>query len=174
MAERLLSVNIGLPRDINWRGKTVHTGIWKSPVPGHVIVRKLNIDGDGQGAGDEIVKVADGPEQMSVAEMDALLYLPGHNPEQLERALRIPALSWVPAGFERRTGGLGRFRRPGANGDFRPRQTDNARCRRSVAWISAPAGRACGFGSTSVVCAQRPQCVLERKVFEPSRFRGSL
>jgi ferredoxin-NADP reductase/ferredoxin len=45
------------------------------------------------GAGDEIVKVADGPEQMSVAEMDALLYLPGHTPEQLERALRIPALS---------------------------------------------------------------------------------
>jgi len=49
MATRLLSVNIGLPRDINWRGKTVHTGIWKSPVPGRVIVRKLNIDGDGQG-----------------------------------------------------------------------------------------------------------------------------
>src|SRR5215469_5732906 len=45
------------------------------------------------GAGDEIVKVADGPEHMSVAEMDALLYLPGHTPEQLERALRIPALS---------------------------------------------------------------------------------
>jgi MOSC domain-containing protein YiiM/ferredoxin-NADP reductase len=201
MAERLVSVNIGLPRDINWRGKTVHTGIWKSPVPGRVTVRKLNIDGDGQGdlgghggvnravmvyqldsyqywerelsrtnfsygqfgenftvdglpdvevcigdryrigtalfevsqprvtcyrvgirmdepqmaalmaahhrpgfyfrvleegevgAGDEIVKVADGPEQMSVAEIDALLYLPGHTPEQLERALRIPALS---------------------------------------------------------------------------------
>jgi len=45
------------------------------------------------GAGDEIVKVADGPERMSVAELDALLYLPGHIPEQLERALRIPALS---------------------------------------------------------------------------------
>jgi ferredoxin-NADP reductase/MOSC domain-containing protein YiiM/ferredoxin len=45
------------------------------------------------GAGDEIVKVADGPEQMSVAEMDALLYLPEHAPEQLERALRIAALS---------------------------------------------------------------------------------
>ena len=45
------------------------------------------------GAGDEIVKVADGPEQMSVAEMDALLYLPEHTPEQLERALRIAALS---------------------------------------------------------------------------------
>ena len=49
MAERLLSVNIGLPRATNWRGKTVHTGIWKSPVPGRLIVRKLNIDGDGQG-----------------------------------------------------------------------------------------------------------------------------
>jgi len=201
MTTRLVSVNIGLPRDINWRGKTVHTGIWKSPVPGRVIVRNLNIDGDGQGdlgghggvnravmvyqldsyrywerelgrsnfsygqfgenftvdglpdvevcigdryrigtalfevsqprvtcyrvgirmdepqmaalmvahhrpgfyfrvleegevgAGDEIVKVADGPEQMSVAEMDALLYLPEHTPEQLKRALRIPALS---------------------------------------------------------------------------------
>ncbi len=45
------------------------------------------------GAGDEIVKVADGPEQITVAEMDALLYLPGHSREQLERALRIPALS---------------------------------------------------------------------------------
>ena len=43
------------------------------------------------GAGDEIVKVADGPEHMSVAEVDALLYLRGHNREQLERALRIPA-----------------------------------------------------------------------------------
>ena len=201
MAARLVSINIGLPRDIRWRGKTVHTGIWKSPVLGRVTVRKLNIDGDGQGdlgghggvnravmvyqldsyrywerelsrnnfsygqfgenftvdglpdvevsigdryrigtalfevsqprvtcyrlgirmdepqmaalvvahhrpgfyfrvleegqvgAGDEIVKVADGPEHMSVAEMDALLYLPEHAPEQLERALRIPALS---------------------------------------------------------------------------------
>ena len=45
------------------------------------------------GAGDEIVKVADGPEHMSVAEMDALLYLPEHPPEQLQRALRIPTLS---------------------------------------------------------------------------------
>jgi ferredoxin-NADP reductase/MOSC domain-containing protein YiiM/ferredoxin len=201
LAARLVSVNIGLPRDITWRGKIVRTGIWKSPVPGRLMVRKLNIDGDGQGdlgghggvnravmvyqldsyrywerelsrtnfsygqfgenftvdglpdvevcigdryrigaalfevsqprvtcyrlgirmdepqmaallvahhrpgfyfrvleegevgAGDEIVKVADGPERMSVAEMDALLYLPGHIPEQLERALRIPALS---------------------------------------------------------------------------------
>jgi ferredoxin-NADP reductase/MOSC domain-containing protein YiiM len=45
------------------------------------------------GAGDEIAKVADGPERFSVADVDALLYLPGHSSEQLQRALRIPALS---------------------------------------------------------------------------------
>ena len=201
MPPRLVSVNVGLPREITWHGKTVRTGIWKSPVNGRVIVRKLNLDGDGQGdlaghgglnravmvyqldsyrywerqlsrndfsygqfgenftveglpdaevcigdryrigtalfevsqprvtcyrlgirmdepqmaalvvahhrpgfyfrvleegevgAGDEIVKIAEGPERMNVAEIDALLYLPNHDIEQLERALRIPALS---------------------------------------------------------------------------------
>jgi len=201
LAARLVSVNVGLPRDITWRGKTVHTGIWKSPVQGRVKVRRLNLDGDGQGdlaghggpnrpvmvyqmdsyrywerelarhdfsygqfgenftvdgladaevcigdryrigsalfeisqprvtcyrmgirindpqmaaklvahhrpgfyfrvleegevgARDEIIKVADGPERMSVAEIDSALYLGGHTREQLERALRIPALS---------------------------------------------------------------------------------
>ncbi len=44
-------------------------------------------------AGDEIIKLAAGPEQMPVAEADALLYLPGHPRQQLLRALRIPALS---------------------------------------------------------------------------------
>ena len=44
-------------------------------------------------AGDEIVKLASGTEQMTVAEIDALLYLPGHPRQQLLRALRIPALS---------------------------------------------------------------------------------
>jgi ferredoxin-NADP reductase/MOSC domain-containing protein YiiM/ferredoxin len=45
----LLSVNVGLPRDIEWKGRTVHTGIWKNPVPGRCRVRRLNLDGDGQG-----------------------------------------------------------------------------------------------------------------------------
>ena len=198
---RLVSVNIGLPREINWRGKTIRTGIWKSPVVGRAFVRKLNIDGDGQGdlaghggvnravmvyqldsyrywerqlsrtdfsygqfgenftveglpdvevcigdryrigtalfevsqprvtcyrlgirmdepqmaalvvaqhrpgfyfrvleegevgAGDEIAKVGETSERMSVAEIDGLLYLPNHTSEQLERALRIRALS---------------------------------------------------------------------------------
>ncbi|HXJ11868.1 MAG TPA: MOSC and FAD-binding oxidoreductase domain-containing protein [Candidatus Limnocylindrales bacterium] len=201
MTPRLVSVNVGLPRDIAWRGKIVHTGIWKKPTQGRVTVRRLNIDGDGQGdlgghggpnrpvmvyqldsyrywerelgrhdfthgqfgenftvdglpdaevcigdryrigsalfeisqprvtcyrvgirlndpqmaaklvahhrpgfyfrvleegevrAGDEIIKIADGPEGMSVAEIDAALYLGGHSRGQLERALRIPALS---------------------------------------------------------------------------------
>jgi len=197
----LLSVNVGLPRDVTWNGKTVRTAVWKSPVTGRRMVRKLDIDGDAQadltghggehravfvyqmdsyhywecflgrsdftfgqfgenftveglldnevcigdryrigdaifevtqprvtcyrvgirmneprmaallvahhrpgfyfrvlqegevGAGDDIVKITDGPERVSVAEVDALLYLPGHSREQLERALRIPALS---------------------------------------------------------------------------------
>lgn len=48
MAE-LVSVNVGLPKDIEWHGKTVHTGIWKRSVAGRRRVRRLNIDGDGQG-----------------------------------------------------------------------------------------------------------------------------
>ena len=198
---RLLSVNVGLPRDIAWQGKTVHTGIWKAPVEGPRMVRRLNIDGDGQGdldghggerravfvyqmdsyrywqdqlgrndfvygqfgenftvdglsdqevcigdryrigsalfevtqprvtcyrlgirmnepemaalvvkhgrpgfyfrvldegeveAGDEITQVASGPERMNVSEISALLYMPGHPRDRLERALRIPMLS---------------------------------------------------------------------------------
>src|SRR3982750_4790449 len=46
---RLLSVNVGLPRDILWRGRTVHTGIWKDPVQGRCRVARLNLHGDGQG-----------------------------------------------------------------------------------------------------------------------------
>src|SRR5580658_5706136 len=46
---RLLSINVGLPRDIPWQGKTVHTAVWKEPVQGRRMVRRLNIDGDGQG-----------------------------------------------------------------------------------------------------------------------------
>lgn len=45
------------------------------------------------GAGDEIVRISSDPEKITVAEMDALLYLPGHSREQLQRALRVRALS---------------------------------------------------------------------------------
>ncbi len=198
---KLVSVNVGLPKNVDWQKKTVFTGVFKDPVSGARRVAKLNVDGDGQGdlaghggeqravfvyqldsyrhwegelkrddfvygqfgenftiegltdeqvcvgdryqigsaifevtqprvtcyrvgirmndpripallvshhrpgfyfrvlqegeveAGDEIVKLAAGPEQMTVAELSALLYLPGHPRQQLLRALRIPALS---------------------------------------------------------------------------------
>ncbi len=197
----LLSVNVGIPKDVSWRGRTVHTGVWKRPVAGRRMVRRLNVDGDGQGdlaghggeqravlvyqiesyrhwqeffgrddlghgafgenftveglgddevcigdryrigeaelevtqprvtcfrvgmrmgepqlpsllvahhrpgfylrvlteghviAGDEIVRTRRGPHALSVAAVDALLYLPGHAPEQLKAAMEIQALS---------------------------------------------------------------------------------
>jgi ferredoxin-NADP reductase/MOSC domain-containing protein YiiM len=200
-ASRLVSVNVGLPKDVGWQGKTVFTGVFKDPVTGPRRVAKLNVEGDGQGdlvghggeqravfvyqldsyrhwerelgrddfvygqfgenftieglgddevcigdryqigsaifevtqprvtcyrvgirmndrripallvshhrpgfylrvlhegeveAGEEIVKLATGPEEMTVAEVSALLYLPGHPRQQLLRALRITALS---------------------------------------------------------------------------------
>src|SRR6201996_7971012 len=46
---QLISVNVGLPRNIEWRGRTVYTGIWKEPVAGRCRVGRLNLAGDGQG-----------------------------------------------------------------------------------------------------------------------------
>lgn len=45
---KLISVNVGLPREVNWRGKTVRTSIWKEPVRGRVRVSRLNLAGDEQ------------------------------------------------------------------------------------------------------------------------------
>src|SRR6266571_5198404 len=45
----LLSVNVGLPKNVAWQRRTVYTGIWKRPVEGPRLVRRLNVDGDGQG-----------------------------------------------------------------------------------------------------------------------------
>jgi MOSC domain-containing protein YiiM len=45
---QLISVNVGLPREVIWKGKTVSTGIFKEPVSDRVMVRSLNLDGDGQ------------------------------------------------------------------------------------------------------------------------------
>ncbi len=197
----LLSVNVGMPKDVPWQGRTVYTGVWKYPVVGPAMVRRLNIDGDGQGdtaghggeqravlvyqiqsyrhwqrhfgrddlgygqfgenltvdglpddevcigdryrigeaefevtqprvtcyrvgmrfgepelaallvshhrpgfylrvvregqvqAGDRIVRTRTGPGALSVADTDALLYLPGRDPARLRLALDVPALS---------------------------------------------------------------------------------
>jgi MOSC domain-containing protein YiiM/ferredoxin len=49
VAGKLVSVNVGLPREISWKGRTVRTAIWKEAVRGPRTVRRLNIDGDCQG-----------------------------------------------------------------------------------------------------------------------------
>ena len=48
-AGSLLSVNVGLPQDVTWHGRTVRTAVWKKPAAGPQMVRRLNLDGDGQG-----------------------------------------------------------------------------------------------------------------------------
>src|SRR3984957_13108373 len=45
----IVSVNVGLPQDVAWQGRTVRTGVWKTPVTGRIFARRLNLDGDGQG-----------------------------------------------------------------------------------------------------------------------------
>jgi MOSC domain-containing protein YiiM len=198
---RLLSVNVGPPKDVPWQGRVVRTAIWKTPVEGRRMVRRLNIEGDDQAdrqghggehravfvyqleayrywqaqlgrddfvlgqfgenftvegladdevcigdryrigsalfevtqprvtcyrlgirmaeprmpalvvahhrpgfylrvleegevaAGDDITLIAGGPESKTVADIDALLYLTDHPDTELERAVRIPALS---------------------------------------------------------------------------------
>ena len=45
----LLSLNVGMPQNVAWEGRTVCTAVWKYPVQGPRMVRRLNIDGDGQG-----------------------------------------------------------------------------------------------------------------------------
>lgn len=57
----LLSVNVGLPKNVSWNGKTVYTGVWKEQVDGPVMARRLNLDGDGQGD-----KAGHGGEQRAV------------------------------------------------------------------------------------------------------------
>jgi MOSC domain-containing protein YiiM len=56
---RVLSVNVGLPRNVVWRGKPVTTGIYKDPVGGRVPVRVLNLEGDRQAD----LRVHGGPEK---------------------------------------------------------------------------------------------------------------
>lgn len=198
---RLVSVNVGLPREVEWQGKLIRTAIWKLPIAHRVFARRLNLDGDGQGdlaghggehravmvyqleayrhweshlgrndfeygqfgenftvdgledkevcigdryrigsavfevtqprvtcyrlgmrmnnpqmaallvshrrpgfyfrvieegevgAGDEIQKISDGPGNISVAEIDSLLYLPNHERSRMAIATNIPALS---------------------------------------------------------------------------------
>ena len=44
----IVSLNVGLPREVAWRGRTVRTGIFKAPVPGGLRARVSGLEGDGQ------------------------------------------------------------------------------------------------------------------------------
>src|SRR4051794_8890524 len=48
IAAQLMSVNVGLPRRVEWKKRMVDTGIFKEPVTGPVVARRLNLDGDRQ------------------------------------------------------------------------------------------------------------------------------
>jgi ferredoxin-NADP reductase/MOSC domain-containing protein YiiM len=80
---RLLSVNVGLPREVAWSGRVVRTGIWKEPVTGPVTARRLNLAGDGQGDLN-----GHGGEQRAVMVYQAQSY------EYWRRYLRRSDLSW--------------------------------------------------------------------------------
>src|SRR6185369_6078729 len=80
---KLLSINVGLPRNIEWKGRTVYTGIWKSPVHGTCRVSRLNLEGDGQGD-----LAGHGGEQRAVFVHQVESYR--HWQEQLKRTDFVP------------------------------------------------------------------------------------
>ena len=45
---QLVSVNVGLPQQVDWRGRRIRTSIWKDPVEGRIRVNRLNLEGDQQ------------------------------------------------------------------------------------------------------------------------------
>jgi MOSC domain-containing protein YiiM len=45
---QVVSVNVGSPREVDWKGKSISTGIFKAPVEGRIMMRTLNLDGDRQ------------------------------------------------------------------------------------------------------------------------------
>ena len=71
MTAQLLSVNVGRPREVQWEGKTVRSAIWKEPVEGPRMVRRINIDGD-----DQADRLAHGGEHRAVYvyQMDSYRY----------------------------------------------------------------------------------------------------
>jgi ferredoxin-NADP reductase/MOSC domain-containing protein YiiM len=79
----LISVNVGLPRDVTWNGRVVHTGIWKEPVTGPVMARRLNLEGDGQGD-----LAGHGGEQRAVMVYQSASY------DYWRRSLGRPDLTW--------------------------------------------------------------------------------
>ena len=92
---RLISVNTGLPRDVDWHGRTVRTSIWKSPVDGRIRARTLNLDGDQQSD----LTVHGGPEK-------AVYVYPSEHYEYWHRELPNKELPWGAFGENFTTEGL--------------------------------------------------------------------
>ncbi len=77
---RVLSVNVGLPREVTWRGKPVRTGIYKEPVTGRVPLRRLNLGGDRQAD----LRVHGGPDKAVYAYPSEYYELWSHERPELE------------------------------------------------------------------------------------------
>lgn len=92
---RLVSVNVGLPRDVTWKEKTVTTGIFKAPVPGRVALRRHNLDGDQQAD----LSVHGGPTK-------AVYVYPSEHYAYWRRELPAIELAWGSFGENFTTDGL--------------------------------------------------------------------
>jgi hypothetical protein len=95
---RIVSINVGLPRDVAWRGENVHTAIWKQPAQGRIAVRRLNLEGDGQ---DDLAGHGGEHRAVMVYQMDAYRYWEaqlGRNDFSFGqgRARDSPALTTIP------------------------------------------------------------------------------
>ena len=95
MTASLVSVNVGLPREVEFRGRRVRTGIWKEPVAGPVRVGRLNLEGDAQGDPD----VHGGPSK-------AVYAYPSEHYELWRAELDMPDLGWGGFGENLTTAGL--------------------------------------------------------------------
>ena len=92
---KLISMNVGLPRDVIWKGRKVTTGIFKEPVPGTVRLRKLNLDGDRQAD----LTVHGGPEK-------AVYAYPSEHYAAWRSELGRPELTWGMFGENFTTDGM--------------------------------------------------------------------
>lgn len=92
---RVISVNVGRPRTISWRGREITTSIWKSPVSGRVAVRRLNLDGDQQSD----LTVHGGVDK-------AVYAYPSEHYPAWRSELASPALDWGSFGENLTTEGL--------------------------------------------------------------------
>ncbi len=92
---KIVSVNVGLPRLLSWRGQTFKTGIFKQPVPGRVMLRKTNLDGDRQAD----LSVHGGPNK-------AVYGYPSEHYEYWKRQLARPELPWGSLGENFTTEGM--------------------------------------------------------------------